>query len=179
MRGPSRSRRIRMIGSGLALAVVAAACSSGPGAGQTSGAGGSTPTGPAAVATTSSGTSAGGADKTEFCTLFTSAEIGATLGQAVGAGEGSGFLCTWTATSGSGTASVYRSLPGLYEDAAAQPDFHTVSGIGDKAAIGPSPLGGMEAIAVANDAYWLVRLDPSSSDDALLAFLRQLIERGR
>jgi hypothetical protein len=169
-----------MTGSALALALATAACSSAPaGAGATSGSAGSTPAGPGATATISSGSSAGGADNIDYCGLFTAAEIGATLGQAVGAGEGSGFVCTWTATNGSATASVYRSLAGLYEDAAAQPDFRAVSGIGDKAAIGPSVLGGTEAIAVANDAYWLVRLDPSPSDDALLGFLRQLISRGQ
>jgi hypothetical protein len=179
MLGPSRRHSIRRIGSGLVLALAAAACSSSPaGAGPTGATAGSTPAGPGAAATLPPASSAPGA-ATDYCGLFTSAEIGVILGKAVGPGSGSGFVCAWTTTDGSASASIYRSLPGLYEDAAAQPEYREVSGIGDKAAIGPSVLGGIEAIAVADGAYWLVRLDPSPSDDALLAFLRELITRGQ
>jgi hypothetical protein len=180
MRGPSRRHRIRNIGSGLVLVLAAAACSNAPaGAGATSGSAGSTPAGPGALSTIPPVSLGSAADKTDYCTLFTAAEIGAILGKAVGAGSGSGFVCTWTAADGVSAASIYRSLPVLYDEAAAQPDHHPVSGIGDKAAIGPSLLGGTEAIALSNGAYWLVRLSPSPSDDTLLGFLRELISRGQ
>jgi hypothetical protein len=179
MLGPSRRDSIRRIGSGIVLALAVAACSTSPaGAGPTGAAAGSTPAGPGGAATVPPGSSAPGA-ATDYCSLFTDAEIGAILGKAVSSGSGSGFVCAWTTADGAGSASIFRSLPGLYEDAVAQPGYRSVSGIGDKAAIGPSALGGIEAIAVANDAYWLVRLDPSPSDDALLGFLRQLLARGQ
>jgi hypothetical protein len=178
MRGASRRHLIRSVGPGVVLALAAAACSGGPaGAGPTAGSVGSPP--PGGATSVPAGSAEAGGGVIDYCGLFTSAEVGAILGKPVGAGSGTGFICAWTTADGSGTAGVYRSLAGLYDEAAAQPGYHSVSGIGDKAAIGPSLLGGTEAIAVSNDAYWLVRLDPSPSDDTLLGFLRQFIARGQ
>jgi hypothetical protein len=137
-------------------------------------------------AATSAGTSA-----IDYCALFTTAQVGAALGKPVKAGhvpEVATDACQWDAVDGKGVVSISATLAGVWFDMSGHASQRSVQGIGQKAYIGVSPLGGVQAGAVVtcgqrcptltvDNAFYHVRLDPSPSDDAILGFLRDFIGR--
>jgi len=127
----------------------------------------------------------------DYCAMFTTAQIGAALGKPVKPGrvpELATDACQWDAVDGKGVVSISATLAGVWFDMSGHASQRSVQGIGQKAYIGVSPLGGVQAGAVAacgkrcptltvDNAFYHVRLDPSPSDDAVLGLLRDFIAR--
>jgi hypothetical protein len=128
---------------------------------------------------------------TSYCTLFTTDQMAATLGKPVKAGhvpEMASDACQWDAASGKGVVTVMATLAGIWNDMRAHEGLRPVQGIGQKAYVGISAAGGMQAGAVAacgtkcpamtvDNAFYLVRIDPAPSDDVVLGLLREFIKR--
>jgi hypothetical protein len=132
-----------------------------------------------------------GTPAVDYCALFTTAQVGAALGKPVKPGrapEMATDACEWDAVDGKGVVSISATLAGVWFDMSGHASQRSVQGIGQKAYIGVSPLGGVQAGAVAacgqrcptltvDNAFYHVRLDPSPSDDAVLGILRDFIGR--
>jgi hypothetical protein len=128
---------------------------------------------------------------TNYCTLFTTDQIAAALGKPVKAGHVPDMAtdaCQWDAANGKGVVTVMATLAGIWNDLRAHEGLRSVQGIGQKAYVGMSAAGGTQAGAVAacggkcpamtiDNAFYLVRLDPAPSDDAVLGLLREFIKR--
>jgi hypothetical protein len=127
----------------------------------------------------------------DYCAMFTTAQIGAVLGQPVKPGhvpEMATDACQWDAMDGKGVVSISATLAGVWYDLSGHKGQRSVQGIGQKAYIGLSPIGGVQAGGVAvcgqrcptltiDNAFYHVRLDPAPSDDAVLGLLRDFISR--
>jgi hypothetical protein len=95
--------------------------------------------------------------------------------------------CQWDAASGQGIVSIRAMPAGLWNDLSGRTSQRPVQGVGQKAYIGPSSVGGVEAGAVApcdqcpaltvENAFYLVRVDPPRPDDAVIGLLRDFITR--
>ena len=116
----------------------------------------------------------------DYCTTFTREQIGAALGKPVKPGRVPELAtdgCQWDATDAKGTVFIQRYFAGLWNDLSTGAGQRSVQGIGEKAYIGPSPLGGVQAGAVAGDSFYLVRIDPAPADDAVTGLLRTFVTR--
>ena len=145
----------------------------------------------AATASRSRAPTSAGTSAIDYCALFTTAQVGAALGKPVKPGHAPGTAtdaCQWDAVDGKGVVSISATLAGVWFDMSGHASQRSVQGIGQKAYIGVSPLGGVQAGAVAacghrcptltvDNAFYHVRLDPSPSDDAILGLLRDFIGR--
>jgi hypothetical protein len=128
---------------------------------------------------------------TNYCALFTSEEIAAALGKPVKAGfvpDMATDACQWDAVSGKGVVTVMATLAGIWNDMIGHEGLRRVQGIGQKAYVGIAAVGGTQAGAVAacagkcpsmavGDAFYIVRIDPAPSDEAVLGLLREFIKR--
>jgi hypothetical protein len=145
----------------------------------------------AAAASGSKAASSAGASAIDYCALFTTAQVGAALGKPVKPGqvpEMATDACQWDAVDGKGVVSISATVAGVWFDMSGHASQRSVQGIGKKAYIGVSAIGGVQAGAVAacgqrcptltvDSAFYHVRLDPSPSDDAVLGLLRDFIDR--
>jgi hypothetical protein len=146
----------------------------------------------ASTVTTAAGPAKGVANSaaTSYCTLFTTDQIAAALGKPVKAGhvpEMATDACQWDAATGKGVVTVMATMAGIWNDMIGHEGLRRVQGVGQKAYVGISGAGGTQAGAVApcgkcpamtvDNAFYLVRIDPAPSDDAVLGLLREFIKR--
>jgi hypothetical protein len=145
----------------------------------------------ASTVTTAADPAAADNATTSYCTLFTTDQIAAALGKPVEAGhlpEMATDACQWDAANGKGVVTVMATLAGIWNDMIGHEGLRRVQGIGQKAYVGISGAGGTQAGAVApcggkcpamtvDNAFYLVRIDPAPSDDAVLGLLREFIKR--
>jgi Protein of unknown function (DUF3558) len=133
----------------------------------------STPGGPTQDAEASTGAA------TDYCSIFTTDRLTSLFGGPVHVGDTSGTAgtgCVWDTADGSGELSILEQpLAVLYDDLAGQAGQHAVTGIGDKATIGSSELGGTVAGAVANGHYFTVLINPAPAEDIVVGLLRDFV----
>jgi hypothetical protein len=116
------------------------------------------------------------------CGVFTTEQIATALGKKVMAGrvppqapEG----CQWDAADGRGTVMIQPFPAGLWFDLSGRTGQRPVPGVGEKAYIGPSPLGGVQAGAVAGEVFYLVRMNPAPADGAVIALLGKYVAQSK
>jgi hypothetical protein len=180
-------RLIRRVATSGLLCLMLSACS------------GSTPAPPASQArqpdanatppgaATASGATTDAATSVDYCALFTTDEIAKALGKPVTAGHlpeaaAPGLpphaeACIWDAADGHGQVLVQTQFAGLWYDLTGRPNQRAVDGIGEKAYIGHTPGGDVQAGAVVGDAFYHVLLDPPPGDDAVIGLLKTLVSR--
>jgi hypothetical protein len=117
----------------------------------------------------------------DYCALFTTEQIGVALGRSVKPGyvdpAKATAGCQWDAADSKGSVLIQALPAGMWYDLSGGTGQRSVQGIGEKAYIGPSPLGGVQAGAVAGDTFYLVRLNPAPAADATTGLLRTFISR--
>ncbi len=195
----------------LCLAAAVAGCSSAGGAGASTGpaaspiasvpAAAATPDGgtpavaesPAPADPSSGGTDAGsGSGDTDYCAVFSLDRIASVVGAPVHVGDISdlyGTGCRWFTADGKNGVLIGLSPVHLgYDDIAAQGGQKPVTGVGDKATIGPwafywengdGPHTGVQAAALAGDGFATVLVSPVVPDDAVIGLLKDLVAATR
>jgi len=119
----------------------------------------------------------------DICAMFTLERISGVLGMPVktGRGESSELTasCSWDAVDGHGRVFAQKLPGGIWNDLSGHDGQRTISGIGDKAYVGVSPAGGVQAGAVAAGSFYHVVVDPAPSEDDVVRFLRAFLNQSR
>lgn len=124
---------------------------------------------------------AGWAGAADFCALFTTRQIADALGKPVNGGRANPGMgadgCQWDAMDARGTVLIQVLPAAMWADLAPGAGHRLVTGIGEKAYLAPSPLGGVQGGAVHGDSLYFVRLDPAPADGVALGLLRNFVGR--
>src|ERR1700742_3669684 len=117
------------------------------------------------------------------CKLFSVAEVSKALGKPAAAGLYDAAKaengCEWKAESGKGHVTILIMARGQWFDSVGGQDQRPFSGVGEKAYIGPSGLGGIQAGAIAGDHFYLVLIDPPAADSVARDLLKTFIARSQ
>jgi len=115
------------------------------------------------------------------CAMFTRERISGVLGMPVKAGRGESSeltaSCSWDAADGHGRVVAQRLPGGIWNDLSGHDGQRTIPGIGDKAYVGVSPTGGVQAGAVSAGTFYHVVVDPAPSEDDVVRFLRAFLSQ--